>query len=80
MAINKRLGGARAGAGGTVSTIKISKRHAHNLRALLKARPGGTYGQAEVGRWVEAQIDAAINALDSDLQRAEEKAWEGDIL
>ena len=80
MSAHSGRGGARRNAGGTVSTVKISKPHAQALRTLLKARPGGAYSQAEVERWVEAQIDAALEAFDAETQRDAEKAWEGEVL
>jgi hypothetical protein len=66
-------GGSRPGAGGTVSVIKISKAHAKALRLLLRSRLGGAYGQAEVERWVEAQIDRAV----AETQQAEDQVWNG---
>jgi hypothetical protein len=80
MTTNNQRGGPRSGAGGTVSTIKISKAHAKRLRTLLKARPGGAYSQAEVERWAETQIDAAYKELAAELDQAEAQAWEGEVL
>jgi hypothetical protein len=80
MSTNGAKGGARAGAGGTVTRITLSREHAKALRAILKLRPGGAYSQEEVTRWVEARIDEACEALDAELRRNEEQAWEGEVL
>lgn len=58
----KTKGGARVGAGGTVSKIHISKERAAKLRTLLNATVG-RYSAEEVGGWVERQIDAACTRL-----------------
>jgi len=78
--VSKRQnGGARPGAGGTVSTIKLSKPHARTLRVLLKLG-GGHYSQESAARWVEAQIDAAWAAYDALICADAALAWEGEVL
>lgn len=76
----KTRGGARTGAGGSVSEIHISKAHAKTLRLLLKARPSGAYSREEVARWVESQIDAAWAAYDAEIQRIAADEWNGEVL
>jgi hypothetical protein len=75
-----KTGGARSGAGGTVSEIHISKEHAKTLRSLLKLQASGKYSREEVARWVESQIDAAWAEYDAEISEAIETAWEGEIL
>lgn len=75
----KPRGGARRGSGGTVRRPILSARHARRLRTLLTLG-GGDYGQVQVERWIEAQIDAAWAEVDAELQAAEGRAWEGEVL
>lgn len=72
-------GGARSGSGGTVRRPILSTRQAKRLRALLTLG-GGAYSQQAVEQWIEAQIDAAWAEVDAELQAAEARAWEGEVL